>query len=82
MKHDGFSCNVLQGGYLLWGCRSVAHGVLRRLRLWSLGSHGSPIGLGCFAELVKESVDLVDCVRFQFQSFCQGIAILVAFEIG
>ena len=82
VKHDGFCCNVLPGGCLLWSRRSMAHGILGGRRLGSLGSRGSLVGLGLVAVIVIESVDLFDRARSKCEALCQGIGILTAFEIG
>ena len=59
-------------------------GILGGPRLGSLGSRGSLVGLGRIAVLgtESESVDLVERMRSKFKSFCQGIEILLACEIG
>ena len=81
VKRAGFCCNLLPGGCLLPGRRSMARGFFGGPRL---GSRGSLIRIGRIAALgtASESVDLVGRVRCKLRSFCQGIAILLACEIG
>ena len=60
----------------------MAPGVLGGPRLGSLGSCGSLVGLGLITVLVIDSVDLFDRARSKCEALCQGIGILIAFEIG
>ena len=81
VKRAGFCCNLLPGGCLLPGRRSMARGFFGGPRL---GSRGSLIRIGRIAALgtASESVDLVHRMRSKFESFCQRIELSIASAIG
>ena len=59
----------------------MAPGVLGGRRLGSLGSRGSLVGLGLVPVLMIESVNLFNRAQSKCEALCQGIGILIAFEI-